>query len=214
MSMRGGNMALRAHLLPRVRTLREIVPRLDRELGLSVPPIEVVPECWHQSPADGNTGFAHASVFPSDRSAVRVFTVRMSGASLVAFDDDLIQGILAHEFLHYVWDTIKLASRISGASETVDLMDHEYDTSFDSSRERDVLLQVNPDEWLSPRLIQLCKRAEDSDDPAVDKAMEALVRWYQEGLPTTAVDTGYRTRGRFCLDDRVVARAHELASRR
>ncbi len=212
-SIRGGNMALRAHLLPRIRGLRDIVSQLDHELGVSVPPIEVVPECWHQSLGDGSAGFAHASVFPVERDSVRVFSVRMSGASLAAFDDDLIQGIIAHEFLHYVWDTITFGSKVSEGSGTMDLMVHEYETTFDSRRERDVLLQVDPDEWLSPRLIRLCRRAEDSKDPAVDTAMEALVRWYEDGLPATTVSTGYATRGRFCLDDRVVAKAREIACR-
>ena len=98
-----------AALFRRVRWLRLDLETIDAELGLRFPPVEVVPVCCMRTLRDGTRRNVVGRVRLRPCGGVDRFTVQLPAPVLLEYPDDLIRGILAHEFLHVVYWTLEVA---------------------------------------------------------------------------------------------------------
>jgi len=98
-----------ARLAGRAGWLRQLMPVLDAKLPLPYPPLEVYPANLHDEFADGTTMrlFGRVGLRPYTDANTITYTVQITAPALLEFDDNLVQGVLAHEFLHVVADTLK-----------------------------------------------------------------------------------------------------------
>ena len=110
---------------------REKIPALDAEIGHLFPLVVIHPSCWTRLSADGTPGIlSHARVGPFETSAGTVFAVHVAAASLLAFERELFDGVLAHEFPHYVWFSLRVIDAARAGMETVDLNVRGYSESI------------------------------------------------------------------------------------
>jgi hypothetical protein len=176
---------------------RKCLPRLDDELGVSFPLVVVHPVLWRFS-LQGAEGTAHGGVKPFLTAAGNVIAVHLSAASLLAYPDRLVDGILAHEFLHYVWITGQIASG------QTDLCADNYSGDFAQYVARDRLDAADPTEWLTERLKQATSTVEQGPD---DHAARWMVKhWAQAGAPVEMLEVGFSAEGEYLLDATIVDR--------
>jgi len=132
--------------------------QLDAELGLAYPPVDVLQVFWR---VPGEARVVHARVILKSFADINWFRVEMLAPSLISLADneDLLDGILAHEFLHYVWLTLAAKQAALGH---LDVRALKHDGNYPESYEAlDHARQVPPEGWLTPRLQRLMMRAED-----------------------------------------------------
>jgi len=201
----------------RARWLRDEVERLDAELdGIDFPYVEVMPVCWVHSLRDGTGGPVPGRVTISEHSDRRL-VVQVTMPALLEYDDDLLTGVLAHEYLHVVHMTIDIdrvaAAAPPGSPVRWGLQDaaNNYDRSWRNYRRLDARWQVSPRNWLSDRLQRLADLVE-RPNPRVEAAIERIKQsWVTRGLPVEKINlvmTGsFNTRS---LDTRILERAIRL----
>src|SRR2546422_1464169 len=131
--------------------LQERLPLLDAELGLVYPPIDVLPVLME---TPGNVGAIHARMSLKSFAGVTRIAVEMFAPSLIALADnqDLLDGTLAHEFLHYVWSTLRIAQwRALGHPDVLDLSaPPNYEALDENYKSLDHAAQVPVEGWLTP----------------------------------------------------------------
>lgn len=200
-------------LADRVRWLREAVIAIDAELGLTYPAIEIVPVFWLHELADGTEGNVPARVSLRQYQSSNVFAVQITAAALLEYDDDLLRGILAHEFLHVVHKTLHVADRLAGDGDDGGAGDsiatNDYAQSMADYRRIDASLLADPKQWLSPGLARLAE-AIGGDNPRVDAALLRIKsNWIGRGLPVAYVSLVCEGRG-ITVDTAIVEKAARL----
>jgi hypothetical protein len=153
------------------RLRRVVVPRLDSELGISCPLITVDPYFWFRQMGDGSEGLSRAHVGPHQTGRWWVYAIQLPASTLMLFEPVIIDGILAHEFVRYVWETMTLYQRsvVNGATD-VQSADPRFYSTPEEYEQLDRQRRAPPEAWLSPRLLKLLKRVENRNDPAMSKA--------------------------------------------
>ena len=190
---------------------------LDDELGLPFPRIEVIPAAWRNTLEDGTPGAVPARVSISgeaeDGDDDHVwFVIQASAAALLEFDDDLMLGVLAHEFLHVVQNSLAVWWHVHGGGERTPLQlePDSYQRSLDDYRRLDSAMQANPDLWLSDRLRRLEAAMGTERNPDVARGLRAITEnWIDAGLPAEQVP-GTLKGGFIAIDERIIQRAREL----
>jgi hypothetical protein len=198
-----------ASLVGRVRWLRQEVERLDAEIGLTYPPIEVVPVCWIHRLADGTAGYVPARVNVCRRGDDHQFVVQVAAAALLTYDDDLLRGVLAHEFLHVVYDTLRICEFVQAGNQgrVLSLELPGYDRSWKFYRQRDRQRQVDGALWLSGRLLGLVEAVEEHPNDRLDAAVARInEHWIRKGLPVEAPRAAYQAPN-ILLDEAIIERA-------
>ena len=166
--------------------LQERLPLLDAELGLVYPPIDVLPVLME---TPGNVGAIHARMSLKSFAGITRIAVEMFAPSLIALADnqDLLDGTLAHEFLHYVWSTLRIAQwRALGHPDVLDLSaSPDYEALDENYKSLDHAAQVPVEGWLTPRLQCLMMRAEDETSDESRSLQESIVDgWVLRDLPS------------------------------
>jgi hypothetical protein len=200
-----------AVLAARVRWLREELPTLDRELGLTYPPIEILPAAWLNTLSDGTHGIVPGRVGVASREGDNYFVVQLSAPALMEYGDDLIRGVLAHEFLHVVFYTIAIRQHADSDSGSVpfEMTGAGYSNSWTDYRRVDKLAQVTPEDWLNDKLQRLAQRVEDANIDAIVAAM--TTNWVDEGLPVESPLNEIDGTS-ILLDESINQRAREIAA--
>ena len=201
---------LGARLFARTQTLRGRVADLDRELGFRYPTIEIIPVCFRTS-ADKDAVVFARTTYRCFEGTTRI-VVQVSALTIVGFSDDEVDGVLAHEWLHYVWQTIEFAKAVR-PTPTGDLISSPNDStndavSFDEYTRDDSQRQVEDSSWLSERLARLCRRITHSGPG--ESGLLAYREWLRLGYPTEMMSLSHRFTGSIDLDETLVARAGEL----
>jgi hypothetical protein len=188
---------------------RETIPRFEYELGVPCPFIAIFPVCWFRRLADGSEGITHGQVGPHDTgSSLWIYAIRIPASSLLTLDAELVEGVLAHEFLHYAWETIELHRRnIIDGQTNVDFTMPDYHTDHSNYLRLDRKQRVEPADWLPPRLAALAARVENHNDEGMKAARARLEYAAAAGVPPCQSPTDYSLDGRFALDGHVLARA-------
>jgi hypothetical protein len=195
---------LNAQLLGRIEWLRRTVLRLDTELGVTFPLIVVGTAFRQHSFPDGSTGIVHSAVGPFPSKWGAVWSVWLNPASLIALEEEAIEGVLAHEFLHYVWESIRTSEGLMDS--TTDALDRDY--AYYKGRDQEAM--VTESHWLTPRLWSLKARAE-----AIDASLEGaqlrdwiLNEWKPVGAAVELIDPRYKCAGKIMVDEDLVARGN------
>ena len=192
--------------------LQERLPLLDAELGLVYPPIDVLPVLME---TPGNVGAIHARMSLKSFAGVTRIAVEMFAPSLIALADnqDLLDGTLAHEFLHYVWSTLRIAQwRALGHPDVLDLSaSPDYEALDENYKSLDHAAQVPVEGWLTPRLQCLMMRAEDETSDESRSLQESIVDgWVLRDLPSRPLSLRCKFNGKLAIDAGIVKRAQEL----
>src|SRR5688572_29694265 len=104
---------------------REIVPTLTKHLGVTFPFVLVKRVCWLHKLGDGTGGMVKARMGPLGLpDGTGIWAIQVSAVALLEYSDDLMAGLLAHEFLHYVWFTLESAEQVG---EDLDLADDSFE---------------------------------------------------------------------------------------
>lgn len=204
-------------LVRRIRERSEFlanrIDNLDAEIGFTYPPIEITPRCI-VGPWEGHVVFARKSFRTFNETGYII--VQISAPSILAFSADRIDAILAHEFLHYVWDTINFlsyATEINGVLVSNVIDEHpDYMKSEESHDVLDSERQAVDVNWLPMRLVELHRRLSGPNKNLFIKPsmLEVFEKWLRRAYPTEKIDPDYRYRGPLNLDDALVARARKL----
>jgi hypothetical protein len=128
------------------------------------------------------------------------------------YGDDLIEGVLAHEFLHVVKDTLDIARHAADHPEVSWQRPGEQDylKSWSDYRQIDAEWQVDPGAWLSPRLQRLAALAE-GEGSLVNAAIARMKStWIDKNLPLEKLVMENEGQG-ITLDRAIVERAAQLA---
>ncbi|MBI2862621.1 MAG: hypothetical protein HYX89_07365 [Chloroflexi bacterium] len=143
--------------------------------------------------------------------------IQVCAPTLLACDDsEILDAIVAHEFLHYVRDTIRFYSQATvSADGTVRSEAPDEFTDYLASEEAysriDPQLQVGQGPWLSTRLIAAVNRLEhtavDEQDHIVQWTCE---HWLGKGYPVQVMDPDYRFRGPLSLHEGIIDKAIAL----
>lgn len=198
----------------RSELLEKRINDIDAEIGFTYPPIEILPRCI-LTPWGGDVIFAQKSFRRFAEEGYIV--VQLSAPTILAFTDERLDAILAHEFLHYVWDTINFLSAATPEAEgilvsrTID--EHpDYMKSSESYPGLDSDQQAVDLDWLPARLVVLCRRLSGSEkDLFIESQMLDVFReWLRRGYPTEKLDPDYRYLGPLNLDEAVIGRAKQL----
>jgi hypothetical protein len=129
---------------------------------------------------------------PHEFDGINHLAIHLSGAALVMLSDDLVDGTIAHEYLHYVWFSVRLMDAYRNGEATLHLGRHDYLDSFRRYKQIDALMAADPQEWLSVRLASLVKRVEDSFCPECWDSDARIIReWIGAGLPSCGPDLGF-----------------------
>ena len=195
---------IRAIIAGKVQWLRREIPKMDLELDVVYPPIQIVPVSWIHQLENGTSGRVHGRVIPRKRGQDVLFTVELSMASLWAFSEELTIGVLAHEVLHYVKNTFDCHHNVGEGVVTINKPLPGYTESFERYHEIDRDDQVEPAQWLSARLAALAARAEDENDPGVVSGLAKLREWQALGYPTEQINLSYEVSGSINLDERLL----------
>ncbi len=192
--------------------LEKRLPQLDAELGLAYPPIDVLP-VFMETP--GNVGAIHACLSFKSFAGITRVGVEMFAPSLIALADnqDLLDGTLVHEFLHYVWSTLMIAQwRALGHRDVLDLSaPPNYEALDENYESLDHAAQVPVEGWLTPRLQCLMMRAENVTSDESRLVQESIVDgWVLRDLPSRPLSLRYKFNGRLAIDLGIVKRAQEL----
>lgn len=214
-------MSVRARIAGEVQWLRrELIPRLDAELGVSFPPVIVFQECWRNEKEKGfGPGFALGRVAPFPFDGCHWFTVQLPAASLLSFQRDLVEGVLAHEFLHYVWWSLGVQRAHATGAVTLEQDIPGYlDGSADDYQRLDRTQAVEASQWLSERLQVLVRRIENSDSREVMAGLQRIqTDWVNKDLPVVSlVDLRFHVDGLLATDKNLMEvaqrseRGHQL----
>ncbi len=192
--------------------LEERLPQLDAELGLAYPPIDVL-SVLMETP--GNVGAIHARMSLKSFAGITRIGVEMFAPSLIALaaNQDLLDGTLAHEFLHYVWSTLRIAQwRALGHPDVLDLSaPPNYEALDENYESLDHAAQVPVEGWLTPRLQCLMMRAEDETSDESRSVQESIVDgWVLRDLPSRSLSLRFKFNGKLAIDASIVKRAQEL----
>jgi len=192
--------------------LQERLPQLDAELGLAYPPIDVLPVLME---TPGNVGAIHARMSLKSFAGITRIAVEMFAPSLIALaaNQDLLDGTLAHEFLHYVWSTLRIAQwRALGHPDVLDLSaPPNYEALDENYKSLDHAAQVPVEGWLTPRLQCLMMRAEDETSDESRSLQESIVDgWVLRDLPSRPLSLRCKFNGKLAIDAGIVKRAQEL----
>lgn len=195
-------ITLAASVAGRVRWLRNVlIPRLDDSFRVAFPFVVVKPQIWtYQLPGESVDGTWHAAPVPLPLADGNIWGIEFSAATLLFFPDDLIEAILCHEFLHYVW----YAEQMNAGQEDFDT--DALNKTYEHYSSRDARDMADGERWLTPRQRQLCEQFEDANDPTVTKACSAVrAKWEAEGLPIEdRTGLGIHVGGLFLIDRAVV----------
>ena len=166
---------------------------MDREIGFTYPPVLIVPVCWLNTMRDGTAGHVPGRVTVSAPAGFNQFVVEVTAPALLEYPDDLIVGVLAHEWLHVVHDTIAITARAEGGRQTIDLITpsnrDDYSKSWAAYRRVDGAWQASATKWLSPRLRQCAARVETIN---VDDILGRIDKtWVSRGLPVETPQLDY-----------------------
>jgi hypothetical protein len=176
-------------LADRARWLRrECIPRLDAELQTDFPLVVIHPTAWVMTTDDGRHGITYAYMGPfAIEPALAVFAIHLSGAAAIAMGETLIEGLLIHEWLHYVWSSLRGLegeAKPGAVQEPVDLTAEGLFTTAASYEAVDRTIGVAVELWLTNRLQNLLRRADDNQDAGiVDGQRHIVAAWMQLGLP-------------------------------
>jgi hypothetical protein len=200
----------------RVQALRHtILPRFDAEFKASFPFVVVEPVCWTMTD-DARPGVVHACVGPALVGSHWLLTVFVSAASLLALPTDLLEGVLAFEFLQYVSDTVA-AYEAHQSRDYVNSAARNDETELsrlmEEYRQRNPEWRLASEAWLSDRVRALLGRAKNADEPAMRAAYQRIFReWTSAGLPTLPVPKTFFVGGDVTLDLHVVDRHRILVA--
>jgi hypothetical protein len=205
-----------ATLAGRVRWLRREVEVLDAEIGVKYPPVEIVPVFWLHELRDGTMGDVPGRVTPRPYDTSNRYVVQIAAPALLEYGDDFIVGVLAHEFLHVVFDTLNVAHRAQANPSVRTIRrpgEKEYAGSWSDYRRIDAEWQVEPGTWLTPRLQRLAALAEAIGAAFVDAAVARIKsNWIDKGLPVERIDLKFEVHG-IALDPAIIERAAVLATK-
>lgn len=194
--------------------LRHAVEAIDVELGLKYPPIEIVPVFWLHELRDGTSGNVPGCVMPRPWEAFNRFTVQITAPALLEYGDDLIRGLLAHEFLHVVYETLEVVrtSESSASDGTArKSSQQEYEESWAHYRRIDADWQVDAGGWLSARLQRLAALVEREDGPVSAAIARIKSTWVDNGLPVEKIDLKFEAHG-IAVDTAIIERAAQLSN--
>jgi hypothetical protein len=198
----------------RSELLAKRINDVDAEIGFTYPPIEILPYCI-LTPWEGDVIFARKSFRNLEEEGYIV--VQLSAPTILAFPDEQLDAILAHEFLHYVWDTINFLSAAAPGTQGVLVSTPEdkhpdYMKSSESYEAIDLDQQAVDSDWLPARLVVLYRRLSGSKkDLFIEGCMLDVFReWLRRGYPTKKLDPDYRYKGPLNLDEAVIERARQL----
>ncbi len=182
--------------------------QLDAELGLAYPPVDVLPVFWQ---VPGEARVVHARVILKSFTDINRFGVEILAPSLISLADnrDLLDGVLAHEFLHYVWLTIAAKQAALGH------LDHhapKHDDNYPENYEAlDHARQVPPEGWLTPRLQRLMMRAEDETSDECRSLDRSIIDdWVLCDLPSSPLSLDFEFGGKLLVDESILERAVAL----
>lgn len=194
-------LSLRPAFRKRAAWLRDLLPRLDDELGVAYPLVLVDPAVLRAKLDDGNTTTLHAAVGPFATSWGVLWSVRLSAATLLGLSEELIEGLLGHEFKHYINSSLMHSG---------DFTIENYAENLEQYRRLDAQVAV-PNTWLSPRLASLTARIDDPNDPwSAEWQLWAIDHWLPVGGLVRSIDLNFNVKGALRLDDAIVRRAAEL----
>jgi hypothetical protein len=182
--------------------------QLDAELGLAYPPVDVLPVFLR---VPGEARVVHARVILKSFADINRFRVEMLAPSLISLADneDLLDGILAHEFLHYVWLTVAAMQAALGPLDSRALKhDDNYPENYEAL---DHARQVPPEGWLTPRLQRLMMRAEDETSDECHSLDQSIIDdWVLCDLPSSPLSPDFEFRDKLVVDEGIFKRAREL----
>lgn len=201
---------VRAQIAGRVRWLRDMLPKLDEELGIRYPTIEVIPTCWVGQMENGDPFSVHAAVTIVKQADTNMIIVQVSAFSLLVFSNDMVLGLLAHEFLHYVHFTVECAKPVLDLNVTPDGV--TYHANDEEHARLDAAWQASIEDWLSPRLATLKAQFEMGfSDPAVKQALLTIKSWRDtKRFPVSVAQMDFRTEGSVTVATDVLAKYHRL----
>jgi hypothetical protein len=204
-------MTIASAIAGRAAWLRRQLPTLDAELHLQYPPIEILPAAWYARTRD-SSGLVPGRITISARTGTDRFTVQLSAPALLEYGEDLVLGVLAHEFLHVVYETLTVWRHVQrfGKGTKLDRTMPGYLDSWVRYRRIDRAVQANPDLWLSDRLRELMRHVEADFNPRIIAAIKAMkASWIDTGLPVAKGPRAYHSQG-VEIDDAIVERGIEL----
>jgi hypothetical protein len=205
---------VRARVAGCMATLRrEHIPVLDVELGVTYPLVRIVPACWWRELRDGSGGTPHARVAPIETDAGWVYGVQVAAASLLEMSAAQREGLLAHEYQHYVWMTLQAHDAMRADAGSIGTDIPGYDHSFEAYEAADKVVAVD-DTWLSPRLAELARAIESQARTAAKTRLTSAIleNWVQADLPIEKYVEGYNFAvNAFLLDEEIIRRAESNA---
>ncbi len=167
----------------------EKLPMLDRAIssvemasGIDYPPISFEPSLSIIKYPSAT--FSRAIIYASTRikklNGSYALCVEMSLPFLLCAKEDMLRACVAHEFLHYVFNTIAIAGKAFATLSGERLDTPEVHIAYDDTH------IVEPEEWLADQqLIDLINRY---INPVIaDRELESDVKnkWIDAGLPVT-----------------------------
>jgi hypothetical protein len=172
------------------------------------PLIIVEPRLYSRRLDGGQTATAHAAALPLTIGSDVVFGVRLCAPSLLAHKSEVIEALLAHEFLHYVWMTVSKTPN--------SLLDHYPGSDWATYEVEDARAAAAQERWLSPRLSAAASdlhRALDADWDVFSREWNR--NWASAGFATELIESlEVRARGNLVLDEAVQRRHEELEGSR
>lgn len=201
---------VRVRMAAAAQTLRHtVLPRLDSELGVTFPLVSIAPVCWFHQMADGDGGLVSGRVGPLACGDRFVFGVLVCATPLLEYPEPLIEGVLVHEFLHYVWWTRRVEAAQRGGEATIDLSNDGLYRDYAYYRQHDGDRAADPSTWLSARLRFLLGQVEDENSPELKAARERVaVKWVKPGLlDVEPVSLQFAVNGTFVLDEQILSKS-------
>jgi hypothetical protein len=177
---------IRTAIAGRAAWLRDELPRLDAQLGVCYPPVEIVPVFWRHTLLDGTPGAISGRLTVVSTEAVRYYAVQVTAPYLLEADDDLVRGVLAHEFEHYVHNTLETHRRSrAGEREVIDFAASKRDYQPSRAHYQQIDRARRRTECLPDALRTLKAQAGNDRDSVVTRVWAAVwANWVKAGLPT------------------------------
>jgi hypothetical protein len=170
---------------------RELIPRLDAQLGATFPLVVIDPTCWVSELEDGTPRMPSGRVVPLPITGVTgadgVLMMEISAVVSLEYSDNFVEGVLVQGFLGYVAMTRQMAAG------------HIL---------RDKPRAANARAWLSDRQVALMARPEDPDDPETRALLARLAtNWVGPKLLSVKrvkANPTFQFGGLLALDERVI----------
>jgi hypothetical protein len=201
-----------AQIAGRTRWLRHTcIPRFDAELHVTFPLVVIKPVCWFHELGDGSSGMVKGRVGPFQTVNGAVWAVELSCVVMLEYSDAMIEGVLAHEFLHYVWLTKEMAAQAENGANKIDLGSDAYVKDYTHYRRIDANRAVHADKWLTSRLLDLMTAIEASESSLIRTAHARIAKnWIEPRLvPVERLDPTFSYDGTFVLDEELMRQAIE-----